>query len=106
MANLTIELTTSADGMGDGWTDEDAANEVFAEWMESQLVRIISETYPEHDTEVSVTAVEAGGQDSICCDDDDIDTDKIRHNVNDMCQALFGEFCQVAVERYPELIAA
>lgn len=42
--DATVPVTT--DGMGDGWTAQDAAAEAYADWLQAELTKYLESIYP------------------------------------------------------------
>ena len=98
---LSIKVETTSDGMGDGWIDDQTANEAYAGWLSEKLEAV----YP--DATITVLPLNQCGSANpvVTSDDFDTNTDAIADNVQSLCQEFWGEFCGIATEEFPELIS-
>ena len=100
---MTTQITveTAAGGMGDGWIDDQTANEAYAGWLSEKLEAV----YP--DAKIVVVAVNQCGSANpvVTSDDDDANTDAIAENVQSLCREFWGKFCGIATEEFPELVS-
>ena len=74
---ITVNAKTLAGNMGDGWHNNNAANEAYAKFLEIRLTEAIRSDYPDADISVSIDAIADAGGDpgspSVWVDDDDND---------------------------------